>query len=42
MTNSFGHSVCSHIGAIPDYIRLASAVIWANIPGKLFYGLKGQ
>lgn len=41
VTNSFGHSDCSHIGAVPDYRRLVSAVIQANY-GKLFYGLKGE
>lgn len=41
MTNSFGHSDCSHVGAVPDYIRLTSAVFQANY-GKLLYSLKGQ
>lgn len=40
MTNSSGHSDYSHIEGVPDYIRLASAVIQAYY-GKLFYGPKG-
>lgn len=39
MTNSHGYLDYSHVGTVPDYLRL-TIVIQPNF-GKLFYGPKG-